>query len=149
MHYATLHPEYQTKLAKYLGCEENELSCLGCGRLSESCWGHGCGFVTCCETHQVASCKDCRRFPCESLIAFSEDSSPHHHTAIDNILRMKELGVEKWIEEQEQRWACKNCGHSFRWYSELCAYCGDRVFNSVDEDLVRQIEEEEKAANDE
>lgn len=141
IYYATIHPDYQDKLAKHLGCEVNELSCKGCGQLTESCWGYNCGIANCCETHKVASCRECTRFPCDLLTDFAEDAPSHHHTVIENSIRIKDIGEDQWLEEQEKRWSCFHCSHPFRWYTTHCAYCGEAVYNCEDEDAERIIEE--------
>jgi len=79
-------------------------------------------------------CHTCDEYPCEKLIAFSQDNYPHHHTVISGSNRMKEIGCDAWLEEQEKRWACTVCKKPFGWYAKTCMSCGNKVFNSVEED---------------
>ena len=41
-----------------------------------------------------------------------------------NLDRIKEVGVDKWLAEQEQQWKCPDCQTASSWYAEDCANCG-------------------------
>jgi rubrerythrin len=35
--------------------------------------------------------------------------------------------LTQWLEAQEQRWRCKNCGAAHSWYHETCPQCDQAV----------------------
>jgi hypothetical protein len=41
-----------------------------------------------------------------------------------NIRRQREIGIDAWIAEQEQRWHCPHCGCPTDWYAGQCSDCG-------------------------
>ncbi|WP_192930135.1 hypothetical protein [Alkaliphilus pronyensis] len=43
----------------------------------------------------------------------------HHHLTFKNTLKIKEIGVEKWLSQQEAEHICK-CGGKKLWFSTKC-----------------------------
>lgn len=129
---AITHPEIKPKLSKAINVAEKDIYCTGCGELDDKSWGKDCKTAKCCDDHKVEYCFDCKEYPCESLKAMVADPYPHHHSAIQNLDQMKDVGIEKWLDEQNKRWTCPSCGESFCWYDETCAKCGEKVKNCKD-----------------
>jgi len=130
----TKDPNYKEEFKQENGQWEEDWYCLGCGNLDEKSWGNQCLITQCAVSKSVMYCHTCDEYPCEKLIAFSQDNYPHHHTVISGSNRMKEIGCDAWLEEQEKRWACTVCKKPFGWYAKTCMSCGNKVFNSVEED---------------
>jgi hypothetical protein len=40
---------------------------------------------------------------------FREDEHDHHRRTVENMERMREMGLEAWIEEQRRRGQCFFC----------------------------------------
>jgi hypothetical protein len=40
--------------------------------------------------------------------------------------RLRELGADRWLAEQAQRWQCE-CGEHYSWYEEICNQCSRPV----------------------
>ena len=131
---ATVDPAFKEQWKKEHEKWEDDWYCLGCSNLDEHSWGNDCAMVQCNHEHKTDFCHHCDSFPCEKLTAFSQDDYPHHHTCITGSNRMKEIGCEVWIHEQEKRWSCSKCGAPFDWYAKTCHQCGEPVFNCVAED---------------
>jgi hypothetical protein len=55
---------------------------------------------------------------------FNEDGMRHHAEVLENLRRMQEIGVEKWISIEEERWHCPGCGIQVDWYARTCFECG-------------------------
>jgi hypothetical protein len=64
-------------------------------------------------------CGLCEDFPCSVLDAFYNDGVKHHRLAYENMLRIKEVGLEKWVLEQEEKHTCE-CGKKKLWLSAKC-----------------------------
>jgi hypothetical protein len=98
--------------------------CEGC--LSEvlgfTC--QNCGFRECAQEKGLTNCSQCPDSPCQRLIDFNNDIFPHHGEVLGNIRRQKEIGVDAWLVEQEEKWRCSQCGVSLAWYDEQCPDCG-------------------------
>ena len=52
---------------------------------------------------------------------------PHQKIVPNNMESIRQNGLLKWLEGQEQRWRCQNCGASHAWYHESCPQCGQAV----------------------
>ena len=64
-----------------------------------NCGHPECGIRICAREKGVEACPMCVDFPCEMIVNFAQ-SEP---TLLFDGLRMKEIGIEKWIDEQEAR----------------------------------------------
>ena len=105
---------------------EDEIECDGClggGRLTPYC--RDCRTRLCAKDRPgVTRCSDCSDFPCDLNTAFNNDGMRHHAEVLENLRRMREIGAEKWIVEQEERWRCPGCGAQVDWYARTCYSCG-------------------------
>ena len=112
-------------LAEYLGqpVEVRDLACEGC--LSEVVALHcrECVLAACALERGLIHCAQCSDFPCQRIIDFNNDGMRHHSEVLDNIRRQREIGIDTWIEEQEERWRCPHCGCVVDWYASQCPDC--------------------------
>ena len=97
---------------------DNDPPCPGCDAPEMN----SCEFVLCNKAHGTDSCAFCPEFPCSMLIRFSEEWE-HHRGVIDNLQRIRVLGIEKWITEQQEFWKCRKCGCRTQWYQRICTSC--------------------------
>lgn len=65
----------------------------------DTCGAPGCAFKKCAKSKGVVACPLCADFPCEELQLFYK-SNP---TQLFDGKRMKEIGIDLWIEEQDAR----------------------------------------------
>ncbi|MDP8219868.1 MAG: DUF3795 domain-containing protein [Candidatus Stygibacter frigidus] len=75
-------------------------NCQGC-RYEENMLSD-CPLRACAIAKELIHCGECEEFPCKELIEFYEDGVPLHDLAYKNILRIKEIGIDKWLIEQEE-----------------------------------------------
>ena len=94
--------------------------CPGC-RLENLCGQ--CGMRDCAAGKELAHCGQCDDFPCEKVQSFNDDGAPHHAEAIANLRLLRELGEERWLELQKEKWTC-SCGRRLSWYHKTCSACG-------------------------
>lgn len=112
---------------RYLEEQAAQLSyggCKGCGSDLHSAWCKECTFRACAKERGVRHCADCREFPCQKIREFDEDGVPHHAGVLASLERLRQAGMERWLEEQRQLWSCRECGSSQQWYSRACTECG-------------------------
>ena len=103
-----------------------EIDCDGClagGRLMPYC--RQCKMRLCAaEKPEVTRCSDCTDFPCSLITDFNNDGMRHHAEVLDNLRRMREIGLEAWLKKEEERWRCPQCGTPVDWYAQTCFRCG-------------------------
>jgi hypothetical protein len=105
--------------------------CLGGGQLASFC--RKCNLRACAESKpNVKRCSDCAEFPCSKITAFNNDGMLHHSEVLANLRQIKEMGMKKWTQHEEERWRCPQCRNSLSWYDATCSKCGakrsDRLF---------------------
>ncbi len=102
-------------------------SCDGClsgGLLAGHC--ENCEIRTCKKhTQDNPRCSNCDFLNC-SLIKdlIDQGDYPHRQEYYPNLEKIREMGVEDWIEYEEARWLCPRCGQTMNWYDTRCTKCG-------------------------
>jgi len=78
-------------------------TCGGCHSNAHFSNHKGCDIYKCCvEEKKLRWCFQCDDFPCKEIVTFTKWSSwISHKDCIKNLNRMKEVGVDKWLEEKE------------------------------------------------
>jgi len=77
--------------------------CQGCKIL---CQTLSCKIYNCCVKKKgLATCAECDDFPCEknNPAAHQYEYFVTHKPCISNLCRIKEVGLEPWLEEQKER----------------------------------------------
>jgi hypothetical protein len=129
--YCGLCPRFQSKAPS---------RCLSCHLGEQHSY---CSVYRCCVTKRgLFTCADCDEYPCERLLRVlgveeGLDSFISHKPALPNLDRIREVGLEAYLEEQrerlllvEQLLADYNEGRSMTFYCAACAL--------MPPDLVRQ-----------
>jgi len=101
--------------------------CKGCRIQDKNCaWvKRDCALL---RKKQVEFCFECSDFPCANLKKLNQRHIRDDNISlIDNLLRIKEIGVYKWIEEQEKKWKCPQCGGNICAMDKECCDCGQLV----------------------
>lgn len=75
---------------------ETDETCPGC---RDGCGFPGCEIRACARERDVETCPLCDDYPCEHIAALAG----RYPTLIADGERLREIGLEAWIEEQEQR----------------------------------------------
>jgi hypothetical protein len=86
-----------------------QIRCEGCRGSLEAHWSPDCKMMICAKKKTLQYCFQCEAFPCNILEEFGSDGISHHKRTFDNLKRMKEIGLERWIEEQEKTGKCVFC----------------------------------------
>ena len=80
--------------------------CQGCRGPLDKHWSPDCEFLPCATARGHQYCFECADFPCQKLQAFAGDGYEHHRLAVENMKEMKELGLERWLAQQEKPMFC-------------------------------------------
>ncbi|MFX1284771.1 MAG: DUF3795 domain-containing protein [Promethearchaeota archaeon] len=80
------------------------VSCEKCRGMIDKCWTSECHFRTCATDQGLTYCFECKDFVCEKLEEFGKQppASPDHGNTVENLKKMKEMGVEEWITSQKE-----------------------------------------------
>jgi len=98
--------------------------CLSGGELPPHC--RDCSIRLCAaEKQDDARCAGCEELPCYRITDLMNVGFLHRGEYLPNLAKMREMGVEKWIEYEEERWRCPQCGLPVSWYDAKCARCGE------------------------
>lgn len=63
----------------------------------------GCATLTCAKDKGVELCCDCDEFPCALLAPVADGAATYpHNMKVYNLCRIKQIGLEGWIEEVGQ-----------------------------------------------
>ncbi|MFX1571814.1 MAG: hypothetical protein ACFFB0_03620 [Promethearchaeota archaeon] len=54
-------------------------------------------------------------------------TSKYNVSAIGNLKRIKEIGVEKWLQEQKELYICPDCGGEICVHDAECYDCGYNI----------------------
>jgi hypothetical protein len=80
-----------------------QVRCEGCYGPLESHWSSDCKMMLCAKEKGVQHCFQCEDFMCKKLEDFGSDGIPHHKRTVENLKKMKEIGLEAWIRTQERK----------------------------------------------
>jgi hypothetical protein len=98
--------------------------CLSGGELPPHC--RDCSIRVCAANKlNDARCTECDELPCYRIADLIAVGFLHRGEYLPNLAKMREMGVQKWIEYEEERWRCPQCGLPMSWYDAKCARCGE------------------------
>ena len=80
-----------------------QIACNGCRGSLDAHWSADCKMMLCAKKRGLQYCFQCEEFPCEVLSKFASDDVAHHKRTVENLRKMKEIGVEEWIEAQKRK----------------------------------------------
>lgn len=129
------------ELGKKRDMKAYELECYGCKSVRTSVYCSNCKIKLCASGRKVEFCYRCDEYPCKSLLKFNNPKYLHKCLAMKNLERIRDQGLEKWLDEQKDRWSCPECNTKYSYYADLCQKCGAKLYNCEDE--VKEEDEKE------
>ena len=84
-----------------LELSRKDLVCKGCLGPLNVHWSPDCEMMMCAREKGLKHCLECEDFPCVLIEKFATDGMEHHRRAVENSNRIKEIGLNAWIAEQE------------------------------------------------
>ena len=107
------HPE--TKSVDDIACT----GCLSNGIVYVFC--QSCPIRDCIKNKGFEGCYQCDDFPCEIITNWSDPIDKK--IILRSIPAWKELGTEKWVEQEEKRYQCPKCGNKLYHGVKKCNKC--------------------------
>jgi hypothetical protein len=85
-----------------------------------------CGLKFCNE-HKATKftyCFECQGFPCARLKRMDKRYVEKYNlSVINNLIMIKENGFEDFIEKENEKWKCSNCGEILSVHQSFCLNC--------------------------
>lgn len=118
-------------------CGINCATCLGYLRSKNTCVGckivgnklNHCQVCSICNCEnllktQTKLCFECEVFPCKRLKQLDKRYRTKYSTSlIGNLESIRELGMSAFLQKEEAKWHCTNCGGTICVHRGICLSC--------------------------
>jgi len=102
--------------------------CVGCNDAGSNKVTH---CLTCvirnCKTIEASKtkrCYECDKFPCPRMKQLDKRYRTKYYTSlIENLEDIKAIGMTQFIENENNKWTCTNCGSIISIHREHCLTC--------------------------
>ena len=75
-------------------------------------------------------CSDkCDEYPCKRLKALDKRyRTKYHMSMLENLEYIQKSGIEKFLEKEDKKWRCPQCGRIVTCHGGMCLTCGFEKF---------------------
>lgn len=87
----------------------DDIQCRGCLSEQPFVYCRQCNIKNCTHEKGYAGCHECDEFPCRHIENFP--MSVGKKVILRAISHWREVGTEKWIQDEEARYICPECGN--------------------------------------
>ena len=117
--------KFKERLSTVYGVTPEEIACEGC--LSDKTFKYCrvCPIKTCVCEKKYEGCHQCGDFPCKLIDDFPMPVGKQ--VVLRAIPTWRELGTERWVEQEELRYHCPNCGYELFRGAKRCRSCAQPV----------------------
>ncbi len=101
-----------------------DIKCTGCmSESEETIFGFckSCAIRRCVKKKNYESCHQCEQFPCKFINNFPIPVGKR--VILRAIPQWRELGTEKWVAAEEERYHCPECGNPLFRGAKRCNKC--------------------------
>ncbi|MFC1899444.1 DUF3795 domain-containing protein [Chloroflexota bacterium] len=101
----------------------NKSYCVGCRPRDKNCthMSNQCDLL---GKGLISFCYECTGFPCRRLKALDKRYRTFYHmSVIDNLIFLKEHGIESFLEKEEEKWQCSECRGAISCHNGVCFRC--------------------------
>ncbi|MHA2034903.1 MAG: DUF3795 domain-containing protein [Promethearchaeota archaeon] len=103
-----------------------KVGCKGCRIRNKNC-----AFIrrdcSALKKKELDYCYECDQFPCQNLQKIdSQYRERWSVNMIENLKRIKDIGVEQWLQEQKKLYTCPECGGEICVHDTECYDCGNK-----------------------
>lgn len=76
------------------------------------------------ENGEAKYCFECKNFPCRRLEILDKRYRTYKMSMVENLKNIKNGGIRKFVEAENSRWRCNNCGGIICVHTRSCCNCG-------------------------
>ncbi len=117
--------KFSKTLAKSYGLYVQDIRCKSCHSDELFIYCQACPIRLCVTDKGIEGCHQCNDFPCVFVETF-----PLHYgrrVILRTIPARNAIGIDKWVEEEEQRYHCPYCGYKTYMGAEECWSCKEPI----------------------
>jgi hypothetical protein len=112
-----------------LGFQRTKNKCVGCNNTGYKPYHCSvCSITTCVEkkANEKLLCYECVKFPCRRIKDLDKRYiAKYGESPIQNLLKIKEIGLDSFIESEKVKWKCSKCGELLCVHREVCLNCAN------------------------
>lgn len=113
------------KLAAAYGVTPEQIDCNGCMSDKKFVYCQACNIRSCVMDKKYEGCHQCNDFPCKFIDNFPVPVGKK--VILRSIPARRELGTEKWVAEEENRYSCPHCGNQLFRGARRCGSCKEVI----------------------
>ena len=98
-----------------------DIRCKGCLSDDRFLYCQRCAIRDCVEEKGFTGCHECDAFPCRHIEEFP--MTVGKKVILRAIPYWREVGTERWIEDEEERYTCPTCGQKLFRGAQRCNQC--------------------------
>lgn len=117
--------KFKERLSTFYGVSVDEIKCKGCLSDELSTFCQTCQIRSCVMEKGIEGCYQCSDFPCQFIEDFPFPVGKK--VILRAIPTWRELGTERWMEEEEKRYHCPHCGYKLFRGAKRCRNCKEPV----------------------
>jgi hypothetical protein len=106
-------------VAKKHNCQPSDIRCEGCravhiiGWARDEDFGRNCQILACLKTRNLETCGDCEKITgCERWQPLAGECEGLGIDLKTNLNSIRQQGLEAWLQAQDERWRCHQCGRT-------------------------------------
>jgi len=117
--------EFKQRLTTVYNVGVDDIRCKGCLSDEPFVYCHTCTIRACVIEKGIEGCHQCDDFPCKSIEDFPLPVGKR--VILRAIPTWRELGTERWMEEEERHYHCPHCGYALFRGARRCRNCKEPV----------------------
>jgi hypothetical protein len=80
---------------------------------------------------KVKYCFECEDFPCDNLKTLDARYRKRYRMSmIENLEHIRDYGIGEFLQAQQEKWACPDCGDIVCCHNGICYSCGIEILKS-------------------
>ncbi len=111
-----------------LGYLREKNRCSGCNAIDGSLPNY-CSkcIIRSCETianNESKLCYECAKYPCARLKQLDiRYRTNYGMSMLENLNKIRDFGMDRFLEDEKERWICKSCGATICAHRKFCLSC--------------------------